>query len=172
MVAEWNAFWAMNERAVFTFLLRLTRGNRTEAEDHLQETFLRSWAGFSSGPGELRLQRPWLFTVARRIVIDAVRARRARPTETFVNDLTDVETRRNDIERFVETQAVRSAVRELRPLYRDALYELYYRERTIAEAARVLGIPEGTVKSRAHQGLKLLQRTMASSDTSQRGAAA
>lgn len=155
--ARWTTYWTTNERPVFYFLLRLTFGDWAEAEDHLQETFLRAWRWLEAHPDEPEPLRSWLFTIARRIVIDTGRARQARPPETFNMDLTDVEGRRDEIERFVETQSVRMAMRDLRPLYREALFEVYYRERTIAEAAVILGVPEGTVKSRVHNALRYLR---------------
>jgi RNA polymerase sigma-70 factor (ECF subfamily) len=156
----WNTFHEANARSVFYYLLRLTLGNWSEAEDHLQETFLRAWRWFQDHPGDLAPLRPWLFTVARRIVIDSGRARQARPTEIIFDDLSDLESTHNNVDRFVEIQAVRDALRGLRPLYRDALFEQFFQERTAKEAADVLGIPEGTVKSRVHYGLQQLRKAI------------
>src|SRR5438270_12494803 len=61
--------------------LRLSNADRQRAEDIVQETVLRAWrhpATFEHHPDAVR---PWLFTVARNIAVDAHRARRARPPE-------------------------------------------------------------------------------------------
>jgi RNA polymerase sigma-70 factor, ECF subfamily len=61
-----DPIYQMHAGALFRFLLRLTDGNRGEAEDHLQETFLRAWRAVQRQPLDLKTIRPWLFTVARR----------------------------------------------------------------------------------------------------------
>src|SRR6201984_2755009 len=62
------------------FVLRLTAGDRQQAEDIVQETMVRAWRA----PRRLALSEPslmpWLATVARRIVIDEHRRKRARPS--------------------------------------------------------------------------------------------
>jgi DNA-directed RNA polymerase specialized sigma24 family protein len=71
---DWRQLYRNNARPLYRYLLRLTFGNREEAEDHLQETFLRAWRWVRQNPADLTTIRPWLFTVARHIVIDAARA--------------------------------------------------------------------------------------------------
>ena len=65
---------------LMVYVLRLTAGDRQQAEDVVQETMLRAWRQ----AGKLDLTEPslmpWLVTVARRIVIDDKRRRSVRPT--------------------------------------------------------------------------------------------
>src|SRR6185312_9201246 len=67
---------------LMAYVLRLTAGDRQQAEDVVQETMLRAWRQ----AGKLDLTEPslmpWLTTVARRIVIDDKRRKSARPAET------------------------------------------------------------------------------------------
>src|ERR1700735_732533 len=67
---------------LLAYVLRLTAGDRQHAEDVVQETMVRAWQQAArldlAGPSLM----PWLATVARRIVIDQGRRRRARPSET------------------------------------------------------------------------------------------
>ena len=77
--------------ALWAFAVRLTGGDRQAAEDVVQETLLRAWRhpnspAFSSE--QVGSARGWLYTVARRIVIDEWRARSVRP-ERLVADLPD-----------------------------------------------------------------------------------
>ncbi|MEW1804621.1 sigma factor, partial [Streptomyces virginiae] len=68
-------------RALFGFLVGLTAGDAQRAEDLVQETLVRVWQhpeALASGHDSMR---PWLFTVARRLAIDARRARLSRPLE-------------------------------------------------------------------------------------------
>jgi RNA polymerase sigma-70 factor, ECF subfamily len=103
--------------------------------------------------------RPWLFTVARRLAIDAARARRARPTEVIVENL-ELLPQAYDGERFVEAVAMRRQLATLSLQQRRVLVEVFYFGRSAREAAEVLGIPEGTVKSRTHYALRTLRAQM------------
>ena len=67
--------------ALHSFLLNLTYGDRQRAEDLVQETLVRAWLHPEAFHGPYESMRPWLFTVARRLAIDARRSRLARPTE-------------------------------------------------------------------------------------------
>jgi len=57
----------------------------------------------------------------------------------------------------LESKAVAQALASLRPDHRDVLVQTYYRGRSVAEAAAILGIPEETVKSRTFYALKALR---------------
>ncbi|MGW0940863.1 sigma factor, partial [Streptomyces sp. NPDC002666] len=67
--------------ALFHFLLGLTFGDRQRAEDLLQETLVRAWQHPEAFDAPYESMRPWLFTVGRRLAIDARRSRLARPAE-------------------------------------------------------------------------------------------
>jgi RNA polymerase sigma-70 factor, ECF subfamily len=58
---------------------------------------------------------------------------------------------------------VRAALATLSPLHRQLVIEMYYNNRSVAETAHVLGIPPGTVKSRAHHATRQLRRALAAS---------
>jgi len=63
----------------------------------------------------------------------------------------------DEADRALESSAVADAVRSLRPEHREVLLEIYYHGRSVAEAAAVLGIPAGTVKSWTFYALRALQ---------------
>jgi RNA polymerase sigma-70 factor (ECF subfamily) len=155
----YNTLYREHARPLFRYVLRLTLGDHREAEDCLQETFLRTWRWLQEHTIDPEIMRPWLYTVARRIVIDAFRARQARPTEVAATELNLQPRPDDDIERMLQAQALRSALLSLSPEHRATLVELFYHERTAKEAAEILGIPEGTVKSRAYYALKALRQT-------------
>ena len=140
--------------ALWAFAFRLT-GDRGRAEDVVQETLLRAWLSPAvlSAPDPAR--RAWLYTVARHLVADEWRSKRAHaeiataePPETSTADPSD---------EALETWLVAEALSRLTAEHRQVLVECFYRSRSVAEAARCLGIPQGTVKSRTHYALRALR---------------
>ena len=144
-------------RALFRHLLPLTGGDRGRAEDLVQETLLRAWRHPEALSPERGPVRPWLFTVARNLAIDARRARAARPVEVSDAVLVVVPDERDDLDRAVDSWVVADALAALRREHREVLVEVYYRAHTVAEAAAVLHVPAGTVKSRTHYALRALK---------------
>jgi RNA polymerase sigma-70 factor, ECF subfamily len=153
---------------LLAFVLRLTAGDRQHAEDIVQETMLRAWrqaAQFDQTDTSRPSLMPWLATVARRIVIDEQRKRNARPMETddamltkaSVPDWTDA---------LLRSVIVADAMLELSPAHREILNETILRDRTVNEAAEVLGIPVGTVKSRVYYALRALRVVLAEREVS------
>ena len=143
------------------FVLRLTAGDRQHAEDIVQETMVRAWREARrldlTGPSLM----PWLATVARRIVIDEQRRKRARPPEIggAVADLAPVAD--DETENLLRKVLVAEALQALSTAHREVLNETILRDRTVNQAAEVLGIPVGTVKSRVYYALKALRVVLA-----------
>lgn len=146
--------------ALFHFLLGLTFGDRQRAEDLLQETLVRAWQHPEAFDGPYESMRPWLFTVARRLAIDARRSRLARPAEVSDAGLECAPAGADTAESAVAALDVREAVRALSPEHRSVLVQIYFRGLSVGETAEVLGIPAGTVKSRSHYALRLLSRNL------------
>lgn len=152
-----RALYAEHGSAVLGYALRLVGGDRQRAEDVVQETILRAWRrpeALDPGRGSVRA---WLLTIARNIVIDGERARRARPTEVGADALGAVPDGRDDIDRAVVAYDVAEVLGQLAPHHREVIVEVYYRGRSVDEAASVLGIPPGTVKSRTYYALRQLR---------------
>jgi len=149
-----RALYAEHAAALLRFTLRMTDGDRQRAEDIVQETLLRAWL-HPEAIAE-RPARPWLFAVARNLAVDAHRARKARPMEVGEGALNLVPVP-DEADRVLESWAVADALAALRPDHRQVLLETYYRGRSVAEAATVLGVPAGTVKSRAFYALRALK---------------
>jgi RNA polymerase sigma-70 factor (ECF subfamily) len=99
--------------------------------------------------------RAWLFTVARNIVIDEWRTRRFRSELPYAEVPETVEGDSTD--RLLLSWVVADALTKLSEEHRAVLLECYYRGMPVAEAARHLGVPEGTVKSRTHYALRALR---------------
>ncbi|WP_353827233.1 sigma-70 family RNA polymerase sigma factor [Agromyces sp. SYSU T0242] len=140
--------------AIRRYVMHLTGGSAS-VDDVVQETLLRAWRSpqiMAEGPDGTRA---WMFTVARHLVVDEQRSARRRhelgtadPPERAVDDRTDA---------LFERLIVEEALASLSADHRAVIVEAYYGGRSTAELADRLGIPEGTVKSRLHYGLRALR---------------
>ena len=100
--------------------------------------------------------RAWLFTVARNIVIDEWRTQRSR-SELTVAEVPERADDGDRTDRLLLSWVVDDALSRLSEDHRAVLLECYYRGMPVAEAARHLGVPEGTIKSRTHYALRALR---------------
>jgi RNA polymerase sigma-70 factor (ECF subfamily) len=152
-----DGLYADHRPRLFAYVLRRSDGDYQRAEDIVQETLTRAWLRADQVMARDASVGRWLLHVARNAMVDAHRARRARPRE--VASPTSLGPRLDDHTDGVLTSiVVRQALAKVSPAYRAALVEVYYRGRSMDEAAGALGIAVGTVKSRLHYGLRALRR--------------
>ncbi|MGO1056515.1 MULTISPECIES: sigma-70 family RNA polymerase sigma factor [unclassified Crossiella] len=145
--------------ALFGHACKLTGNDRQWAEDVVQETLFRAWRNAEKLDREPGLMRAWLFTVARRIVIDGRRSRSARPHEVDASPLEAVPVP-DGADATLSALVITEALQQLSEEHREAITQTYLRDRTINEAAAVLGVPPGTVKSRVYYALRALRRSL------------
>ncbi len=141
--------------ALWAYVVSLTGGDRARAEDVVQETLLRAWRTPDVLAQTRGSARGWLFTVAKRIVIDEWRSRRTRP-ELVTAEPPD-QAVADATEHSADNAVVAAALRKLSLEHRQVLLECYFRGSSVAEAAARLQIPPGTVKSRTHYALHALK---------------
>lgn len=136
------------------FVMRLTHDSQA-AEDIVQEVLLRAWRDphllEQAGPGA----RSWLYTVARRLVVDRWRSASARH-EAIGQASIDVGEADRSVE-VLDRWIVLDALRTLSVEHRQVVAAAYYEGRAVADIATELRIPEGTVKSRLHYALRALR---------------
>jgi len=149
-----------HSRALLRTLLNWTYGDFQTAEDLMQETMVRAWRNLDTLNPDPQTLRPWLFTVARRIAIDRFRARLVRPAETEPDRLEHVAEQDRPYEQLLDRELLREALLGLSEAHRSALIQVYLLDQTVPEAARALGVPEGTVKSRLHHALRAVRATL------------
>jgi RNA polymerase sigma-70 factor (ECF subfamily) len=158
---------------LYSAALRMTR-NQADAEDLVQETYLRGYRGFERFTEGTNL-RAWLFRILTNTYINSYRARQRRPAEADLADVEDLYLYRR-MRTLDSVLANRSAEDELMDLLTDdevkrALEDLPENFRlpvlladvegfSYKEIAEMLEIPIGTVMSRLHRGRKAMQKTL------------
>jgi RNA polymerase sigma-70 factor, ECF subfamily len=148
--------------AVLALASRVTHDPH-HAEEVCQTVFTDLWRTpdrFDPGRGNLR---PWLLAQAHRRSVDIVRSETARRRrQEREARLAPVEV--DEVETVVHTAAladhVRRAVDRLSPVERDPILLAYFGGHSYRDAAQLLGLPEGTVKSRIRSGLANLRRAL------------
>jgi RNA polymerase sigma-70 factor (ECF subfamily) len=152
------AVYREHGKAVLAYATRLL-GDRAAAEDVVQEALIRAWKhpeALTNGKGSIR---GWLLTVVRNLVTDRQRARAARPTEVAETPGTGP-VARDHADAVVASVTVLEALEGLSDDHRGVLDQLYFQGRSLREAATVLGIPAGTVKSRTYYALQALRKSL------------
>ena len=150
-----TALYSQHAAALWSFVVPLVGGDRVRAQDVVQETMLRAWRHPEVLDGARGPVRPWLFTVARHIVVDEWRRHRSDRDVPLELGAEAAEDDRTDA--VLDSWIVGDALTRLSPDHRAVLEQCYFQGRSTADAARVLGVPEGTVKSRAHYALRALR---------------
>jgi RNA polymerase sigma-70 factor (ECF subfamily) len=152
--ARLTALYDAHAAPVWRYVVTLT-GDRAGADDVVQETLLRAWRTPKILAQDPSTTRAWMITVARRIVIDEARSARRRHERT-VAELPEAPVGDNTDALF-EAILIQEALAALSVDHRAVIVKAYYRGLSIAQTAAELGIPEGTVKSRLHYGLRALR---------------
>jgi RNA polymerase sigma-70 factor (ECF subfamily) len=129
-------------------------GDAQAAEEVVQDTLVRAWRARDRYDASRGPVAAWLFAIARNLVIDRTRRRDARPDEQQLPVVADPV---DDIDRMLEAWQVADALAGLSRAHREAIFACHYRGHTVSEAAGLLGVPEGTVKSRLYYGLRALR---------------
>ncbi len=139
---------------LWRFALRLTH-DRQLAEDVVQEVLLKAWKDPGLVGRDDAAARAWLFTASRNLIIDRWRSAASRhelrtgePPDQSQQDATNL---------VLDRWLIAEAFSGLSAEHRAVISAAYYEGRTVADIAGRLQIPEGTVKSRLHYGLRTLK---------------
>jgi RNA polymerase sigma-70 factor (ECF subfamily) len=162
-VQAFQTLYARHHRAVFAFALR-SLGDRGEAEEVLQETFLRVYTGRRQYR-PLAAFRTWLFTIARHQVIDQVRKRRAQPPLETEDSLEPVAHPTASPLQEMEAQELSDRVGRALACLPSSRREVVLLSRvaglTHEEVARVTGQSPAAVRVALHRALRDLQALLA-----------
>ncbi|MEO8908453.1 MAG: sigma-70 family RNA polymerase sigma factor [Microbacteriaceae bacterium] len=139
---------------LWRYVVHLT-GDRALADDIVQETLMRAWRKPSVLDQHEASARAWLFTVARNLVIDGKRS--AKNLHEIGTDTLPERDTGDETDALLDSWLVADALATLSSEHRAVIVHAYYGGRSVAEIARELDIPAGTVKSRMHYGLRALR---------------
>jgi RNA polymerase sigma-70 factor (ECF subfamily) len=148
------------QRPIVNLAFRFCR-NRAQAEEMAQDAFLRAYRALGQWRGDAAFST-WLFAVS--INVFRSHMRRVQPIEVPLEEFRPSMTGHGIQNRhaLIDTdEVVRRTVATLPPKYRDAMIAFYFMEQDLSQAARSLGVPDGTMKARLHRGRELLKRRLA-----------
>ncbi|MGW3150937.1 sigma-70 family RNA polymerase sigma factor [Streptomyces sp. NPDC001177] len=157
--AFFRTLYLQHGKQLLWYAVRLLRGDWHRAQDVLQEAAIRAWRHVEQLGDSPERMRPWLFTVVRNLVIDSLRAQRLRPAipDPLENTVIAVA---DEVDRLLTTHVVADALGDLTEQQREILRHMYFNGISVAQASEILGIPQGTVKSRTHGALQALKRAL------------
>ena len=130
-------------------------GDPGRAEDIVQETLLRAWQRPNVLDQSTHSARAWLFTVARNLAFDDHRSARAR--KEFGTDNPPEQATPDTSDRALDAWLIADALATLSEDHREVIVRAYYRGLPTHQIAAELDIPDGTVKSRMHYGIRALR---------------
>jgi RNA polymerase sigma-70 factor (ECF subfamily) len=158
---------------LYSSALRMTR-NRADAEDLVQETFLKGFRSFDSFTDGTNL-RAWLFRIMTNTYINKYRAKQRRPDETDLGEIEDLYLYKNlgtlqdssigrsaeeSLMELVPDDEVKAALENLPDNFRLPVILADVEGFAYKEIADMLDIPIGTVMSRLHRGRKAMQKAL------------
>ena len=158
---------------LYAAALRMTR-NPADAEDLLQETFVRAFRGFPNFTDGTNL-RAWLYRILTNTFINSYRAKQRRPEQTELDEVEDLYLYRRlggleaaQLGRSAEDELmdmftegdVRQALDDLPESFRMAVLLADVEGFSYKEIAEIMDVPIGTVMSRLHRGRKALQKRL------------
>ena len=151
--------------------LRMTR-NPQDAEDLVQETYLKAYNAFDSFKPGTNL-KAWLYRIMTNTYINNYRKMKRRPLETSAEDVTDsqlytssshdstgLESAEVEALKMMPNSRISDALNSLNEDYRMVVYYADIEGLAYKEIAEVMEIPLGTVMSRLHRGRKQLREML------------
>jgi RNA polymerase sigma factor (sigma-70 family) len=141
---------------------RLTRSS-ADAEDLLQDTLLHAYAGFHTFKGGTNLQA-WIFRILYNRWVSTYRSKQSRPLEVLTDEITDrdlADSAETEVLDALPDNEIKAAMGALPESFRAAVYYADVQGYTYRETAAILGVPHGTVMSRASRGRQRLRIALA-----------
>jgi RNA polymerase sigma-70 factor (ECF subfamily) len=151
-----ETLYMRHQNRVFGFIARIVR-DEAVAEELTNEVFVDVWKHAGGYEGRSRATT-WLLSIAHNRAISALRKRREEPwdDETAGGLADEADDSEVALQKADKGRLLRRCIDMLSTEYREIVDLVYYHEVSVAEASAVLGIPEGTVKTRLFNARKRL----------------
>jgi RNA polymerase sigma-70 factor (ECF subfamily) len=155
-----SALYARHHVRLYRYLVRLTR-NEAIAEELMNEVFLESWRKAASYEGRSSVST-WLISIGHNRAISLLRKRseEALDDNMAVSIADEGDTPEVALQKSGKAAVMRACMDELSVDHREIIDLVYYHDKSVAEAAEILGIPENTVKTRMFYARKKLAELM------------
>jgi RNA polymerase sigma-70 factor (ECF subfamily) len=130
------------------------------AEEVLQETFLKIWQNALVYDAQKGRLYTWMLNIARNLAIDTTRGKnykKSKKNQSFENNVNHLESKNVHFTP-VEGIGIKELVNQLDTSYRMIIEKVYFEGYTLADAAKALEIPLGTLKTRLRMALQLLRK--------------
>lgn len=159
VIADWFERFGND---IYHFLIY--RVGPTDAEDLLQEVFIKALKGFNSFK-ENASPKTWLFSIARNLAIDESRKKKTKKwAETVPLDVMNEPKTNSSPETILDfnedTKAIYECIHQLRPTYQDVIILRGIKELSVEETANILKWSESKVKSTHHRAKLALQEEL------------
>jgi RNA polymerase sigma-70 factor (ECF subfamily) len=151
-----SVFYARHSVRTYRFILRIT-SLETFAEDLVHEVFLEVWRHAAQFEGRAQVST-WLLAIARNKALSALRKRQDDELDETALELQEDPADRPDVilEKNQRAALLRRCLAQLSPAHREIIDLVYYHEKSVEEAAKIIGIPQPTVKTRMFYARKQL----------------
>ena len=158
---------------LFSTALRMTR-NKSDAEDLVQETFIKAWRSFHTFQTGTNL-RAWLYRIMTNTFINKYNSKQRKPTETELDEVEELylykrlgsidqsklsSSAEDQMFELFTDDEVKGALEELPETFRLPVLLSDVDGFSYKEISEMLDIPLGTVMSRLHRGRKLMQKML------------
>lgn len=155
-----SALYARHHVRLYRYLVRLTR-NEAVAEELMNEVFLESWRKAASYEGRSSVST-WLISIGHNRAISVLRKRseEALDDNMAASIADEDDTPEVALQKSGKAAVMRACMDELSADHREIIDLVYYHDKSVAEAAEILGIPENTVKTRMFYARKKLAELM------------
>jgi RNA polymerase sigma-70 factor (ECF subfamily) len=141
---------------------RTNLGDAGLAEEVVQETFVRAWRACSSFDPDGSPMLVWLSVILRNLALDRMRARGRRPrlARSVPSEELMVSARPDGVDLLLLRAGLRDALARLHDDHRAAVVETILLDRPYEDVAAELGVPVGTLRSRAFYALRRMRRIL------------
>jgi RNA polymerase sigma-70 factor (ECF subfamily) len=153
--AAFSELVSLWEGKLFYFLRRFTASEQ-DAWDLLQQTWIKVLGGLEKLKDTSTLPA-WLYTVARNTALDHIRREERDILSAENGEPAGLSAETDDNLRFENAELVHRGLEEISLAHREVLTLFFLEEFSIAEVAGILGLSQGTVKSRLHYAKKALK---------------